>query len=78
MKFNDVMVANDAEIERREKRKELNKVLFWNKDESDTYYLTYFMTMKQIEELAELCDRLGFPLNYTFVTNDEDTPIWGE
>ena len=78
MDFKDVMAANDAKIAKERERAKLDKVLFWNSEDKDTCHLTYFMTLEQVEQLQELCDKLNFPLNYIFVPCDKMTPIWGE
>ena len=78
MNFKDVMAANDVKIAETRKRESLEKVVFWNSDEKDTSYLTYFMTLKQIERLEEMCRELDFPLNHIFVPHDSETPIWEE
>jgi hypothetical protein len=78
MNFKNVMAANDAKIAETQKRESLEKVVLWNSDEKDTSYLTYFMTLLQIEQVGELCERLGFPLNYILIPHDSATPIWGE
>ena len=78
MNFKDVMAANDVKIAETRKRESLEKVVFWNSDKNDTSYLTYFMTLKQIERLEEMCRELDFPLNYILIPHDNETPIWEE
>ena len=78
MDFKDVMAANDAKIAKEGERAKLDKVLFWNSEDKNTCYLTYFMTLEQIQQLQELCNKLNCPLNYIFVPCDKMTPIWGE
>ena len=78
MDFKDVMAANDAVINEEGKLAKLDKVMFWNSKDKDTSYLTYFMTLKQVDQLQELCEKLGFPLNYIFLPKDSMIPIWGE
>ena len=78
MDFKDVMAANDAKIVAERKLAVLDKVIFWNSEDEDTSYLTYFMTLKQVDQLQDFCKTLGFPLNYIFFPKDSMIPVWGE